>query len=74
MKEEWLYDADFGNIDVAYDQLIDIIKIYNTYRPHNSLNNKIPEEIHNMGFSRHEAERVIGKMYEYRKRRPVKNS
>ena len=74
LKEEWLYDADFGNIDLAYNQLIEIINIYNTYRPHNSLNNKAPEEIHDLGFSRHEAERVIGKMYEYRKRRPIKNA
>jgi len=71
LKQEWLYDADFGNIRSARKQIRDIVNIYNTYRPHNSLNNEVPSKIHDMGFSRHEAERVIGKMYEYRKRRPT---
>ena len=74
LKEEWLYDANFGNIKIANTKMLEIIKIYNTYRPHNSLNNQVPEKIHDLGFSRHEAERVIGKMYKYRKRRPVENA
>mgnify|MGYP005845504865 CR=1 FL=1 len=74
LKEECLYDASFNNIEIANTQMLEIIKIYNTYRPHNSLNNQVPEKIHDLGFSRHEAERVIGKMYEYRKRRTVENA
>lgn len=74
LKEEWLYDADFSNIKEAHNKIRDFIRIYNTYRPHNSLNNEVPEKIHDMGFSRHETERVIGKMYEYRKRRPNENA
>ena len=71
LKEEWLYDADFGNMSSARKQIGDMVNIYNNYRPHNSLNNEVPAKIHDMGFSRHETERVIGKMYKYRKRRPT---
>jgi len=74
LKEEWLYDTDFRSLKEAHNKIRDVIKIYNTYRPHNSLNNEVPQKIHDMGFSRHKAERVIGKMYEYRKRRPNANA
>jgi len=74
LKEEWLYDTDFRSLKEAHNKIRDVIKIYNTYRPHNSLNNEVPQKIHDMGFSRHKAERVIGKMYEYRKRRPNENA
>jgi len=71
LKEEWLHDADFSNIKEAHKTIRDVIKIYNTYRPHKSLNNEVPENIHDMGFSRQETERVIGKMYEYAKGIPM---
>jgi putative transposase len=74
LKEEWLYSSNFGDIKNGYCQVKEIISIYNTYRPHNSLNNKIPEQIHNLGFSRHKAERVIGKTFTYRKRRPKQDA
>ena len=74
LKEEWLYDANFGNLKNANTNMQEIIEIYNTYRPHNSLNNQAPEKIHDLGFSRHEAERVIGKTYKYRKRRSIENA
>ncbi|MDA3911709.1 MAG: IS3 family transposase [Bacteroidales bacterium] len=68
LKEEWLYDMDFGSLNSGLRQVREVINIYNTYRPHNSLKNKTPEQIHTMGFKRHETERVIGKTYKYRKR------
>lgn len=74
LKEEWLYDLDLINHEVAQRKIKQIIKIYNTYRPHNSLNNKTPDDIHSGRFLRHETERVIGKMYEYKKRRPKESA
>jgi len=68
LKEEWLYDMDLGSLKSGLRQVSKLINIYNTYRPHNSLKNKAPEQIHSMGFKRHETERVIGKTYKYRKR------
>ena len=70
LKEEWLYDLDLIDHIKAQKKIKKIIEIYNTYRPHNSLKNKTPDDIHSGRFSRHKAERVISKMYEYRKRRP----
>lgn len=70
LKEEWLYDLNLPNHEIAQKKIKQIIKIYNTYRPHNSLNNKAPEDIHSGRFLRHETERVIGKTYKYKKRRP----
>lgn len=70
LKQEWLYDLKLDNYKKAQKKIKQIIKIYNTYRPHNSLNNKIPDDIHSGRFSRHKTERVISKMYKYRKRRP----
>jgi transposase InsO family protein len=62
LKEEWLHDADIDNISSVREQIRAIVNIYNTYRPHNSLNKEVPTNIHDMGFSRYKAERVIGKM------------
>lgn len=74
LKEEWLYDIQLKSIQHGNIKLKEIVGVYNNYRPHTSLNNKTPEEIHCKRFLRREAERVIGKMYQYRKRRPVQNA
>ena len=68
LKEEWLYDQDFGSLKNGRRKIKEIITIYNTYRPHNTLKNKTPEQIHDLDFPRHKAVRVIGKTYEYSKR------
>jgi transposase InsO family protein len=70
LKEEWLYDLDLIDLPLALKKIKQIIKIYNTYRPHNSLKNKTPDDIHSGRFTRHETERVMSKMYKYKKRRP----
>lgn len=72
LKDEWLYDLVVKNLGAAYKSTKKIIGIYNGYRPHNSLNNQTPNQIHDLGFLRHKTERVIGKMYHYKKR-VVKN-
>jgi len=74
LKEEWLYDLELADCKAAIKEMKTITEIYNTYRPHNSLKNKTPDDIHSGRFSRHETERVISKMYEYRKRRPKKDA
>jgi len=68
LKEEWLYDMDFGSLKNGLRQVRQVIKIYNTYRPHSTLKNKNPEQIHSLGFKRHKTVRVIGETYKYRKR------
>jgi putative transposase len=68
LKEEWLYDLDAKTEKEAREKTKNIIRIYNEYRPHNTLKNKTPREIHDLGFLRHEAVRVIGKTYRYKKR------
>lgn len=70
LKQEWLYDLKLDSLEKAQKEIKQIIKIYNTYRPHISLNNKAPNDVHSGRFSRHVTERVIGKMYEYKKRHP----
>jgi transposase InsO family protein len=72
LKDEWLYDLDVKNLVAAYKSTKKIIGIYNAYRPHNSLNNQTPNQVHDLGFLRHKTERVIGKTYRYKKR-VVKN-
>jgi transposase InsO family protein len=67
LKDEWLYDLNLKSLRNAQRKLKEIVHIYNTYRPHQSINYNTPETIHNKGFLRHETERVIGKMYEYEK-------
>lgn len=69
LKDEWLYDVGFENLKQGKTALDKIITIYNGYRPHNSLDNLTPEKIHDLGFLRHKAVRVIGKTYTYRKRK-----
>lgn len=68
LKEEWLYDATFENLGQGKATMKKTIAVYNGYRPHNSLENKTPDQIHDLGFLRHQAVRVIGKTYNYRKR------
>lgn len=68
LKEEWLYDQDYGSLKDGRRKIMKAINVYNTYRPHNTLNNMTPGQIHDRGFKRHKAVRVIGKTYKYKKR------
>jgi len=68
LKEEWLYDLATESSKAPQQLISEVIKIYNQLRPHNSLANSTPEQIHNLGFLRHNGERVIGKTYSYRKK------
>lgn len=72
LKEEWLNDLKLRTLRAGRRKMKEIIDIYNTIRPHESLNYKTPEQIHDTGFSRHETERVIGKMYKYKKKASTK--
>lgn len=67
LKEEWLEVKGGEKHKNTEGYIARIIKIYNRQRPHNSLCNMTPEEIHDKGFIRHRPERVIGKEYKYRK-------
>ena len=73
LKEEWLEDiAGETNINPK-KYIIKIIKIYNDMRPHESLGNLTPNQVHDEGFTRHDTERVIGKKYNWKKKtEPVK--
>lgn len=73
LKEEWLEDiAGETNINPK-KYIIKIIKIYNDMRPHESLGNLTPNQVHDEGFTRHDTERVIGKKYKWKKKtEPVK--
>jgi putative transposase len=67
LKEEWLVDMD-GYTDINAKKYIDnIISIYNGMRPHNSLGNLTPEQVHEKGFLRHDTERIIGNKYQWKK-------
>lgn len=70
LKEEWLYDLDVKTLKEVIEKIKTIIGIYNDYRPHNTLKNRTPREIHNLGFTRHKPERVIGKTYSHKKKPP----
>lgn len=72
LKDEWLYDLDVRTLKEACKKAKEVVGIYNDYRPHNTLKNQTPNQIHDLGFLRHKAERVIGKTYRYRKR-AIKN-
>lgn len=68
LKDEWLYDLVIGVNEPPYLKIKNIIEVYNKFRPHNSLGSMAPSQVHDMGFSRHKAERVIGKTYSYNKK------
>lgn len=72
LKEEWLNDLKLRTLRAGRRKMKEIIDIYNNIRPHESLNYKTPEQIHDTGFSRHETERVIGEMYKYEKKASTK--
>ncbi len=63
IKTEWLYDYKLKNNKHAHKQIKEIVRIYNELRPHQSLNYATPNQIHEQGFLRHKAERVMGKTY-----------
>ncbi len=68
LKEEWLVDLEnHKNINVK-KCIGQIINIYNEVRPHNGLGNITPVQVHDKGFLRHDAERVIGKKYNWQKK------
>jgi len=68
LKEEWLYDANFKSLKEGRKKLKQITWIYNDLRLHNSLGIKTPNQIHDLGFLRHKAVRVIGQSYSHKKR------
>ncbi len=72
LKEEWLKDIEEDSTVKPQDYLKKIIKVYNEIRPHNSLGNLTPDDIHHKGFLRHKTERVIGKEYKWNKVVPKK--
>ncbi len=46
IKEEYLKDSNVKNIKEARKILADVVKLYNNDRPHNSISNLVPEEVH----------------------------
>lgn len=46
IKEEYLIDKKIQNIDEARDILRQSVILYNEDRPHNSISNKVPSEVH----------------------------
>jgi len=68
LKDEWLYDLELKQDENPYKKIKQVIEIYNQIRPHNSLKKLTPCQVHDMGFLRHKAERVIGKTYNYSKK------
>lgn len=46
LKDEWLNEMKLKNLQEAMDQTIRIIKIYNTLRPHSSIDLLTPEKAH----------------------------
>jgi transposase InsO family protein len=75
IKEEWLYDLELKSRDQAERKIKEIIKIYNTIRPHQSLNYNIPEQVHRMGFLRNKIESIIiGKQYKRKKKAGFKKN
>lgn len=73
LKEEWLDDIAAETDINPQKYMSQIIKIYNDMRPHESLGNLTPNQVHDEGFPRHDTERVIGKKYNWKKKtEPVK--
>ncbi|PZX51369.1 transposase InsO family protein [Algoriphagus chordae] len=68
LKEEWLVDLEKLNVTNVKTCIGQIIMIYNEIRPHEGLGNITPTQVHDKGFLRHEAERVIGKRYQWKKK------
>ncbi len=68
LKEEWLVDLENITVNNVQTCIGQIITIYNEMRPHQGLGNATPIEIHDKGFKRHDAERVIGKKYHWKKK------
>ncbi len=46
IKEEYLKDSNVKNIKEARKLLASVVKLYNNDRPHNSISNLVPEEVH----------------------------
>ena len=68
LKEEWLTDLEHHPVGDVKTCIGQIITIYNEMRPHQGLGNATPIDIHDKGFKRHDAERVIGKKYHWKKK------
>jgi len=68
LKEEWLVDLEKQNTINVKSCIKQIISIYNEMRPHHGLGNNTPVQVHDKGFLRHDAERVIGKKYHWKKK------
>lgn len=46
LKEEWIHNERFSDIEHARERIAEIIRIYNTERPHASCNMMTPEQAH----------------------------
>jgi transposase InsO family protein len=46
IKEEYLQDSEVKNIKEAKEVLCSVVKLYNEERPHNSIGNYVPNEVH----------------------------
>ena len=69
LKDEWIYDLKLNDRKQAEKELKKIIRIYNTIRPHQSLNYNTPEQVHKMGFLRNKVESIIiGEKYSKNKK------
>ena len=68
LKEEWLYDIENQKGVNAKKYIERIVLIYNEMRPHNSLGNLTPNNVHKEGFLRHDTKRVIGKKYHWKRK------
>lgn len=59
LKYGWLNDVKFSTIKDARTKISEIIQIYNTRRPHSSINMLTPEEAHHMQGELKDYERTI---------------
>lgn len=74
IKEEWLYDLTLKNQKQAERKIKEIVSIYNTYRPHQTLNNKTPDQVHKEVFLRDKIKSIlIGNTYKRKKAKPQKD-
>lgn len=69
LKEEWIYDMELLPGENPRRKIKGVIKTYNEIRPHNTLGNMAPSQVHRGGFPRHETERVMGKTYNWAKQK-----
>jgi putative transposase len=52
IKGEYLYDYQINSLDEAKKILESVVKLYNEERPHSSINNMVPSQVHNGSLSK----------------------